>query len=97
MENQNQIEKAESVKTKRFTVLENGKQVLTTAKKTEATDKVKLLQEESKPLIILLDSKEKNSKRYSKTINQRNYRVEAGNFEIDSITKATPEATAPEE
>lgn len=92
-----ELKKAESVKTKRFTVKENGQEVLATSKKTEADDKIKSLQAEFKPLIILLDHQDKKSTRYSKTINQRNYRIEAGNFEKDSIIKANPEVPATEE
>jgi hypothetical protein len=94
---ENQIEKAESVKTKRFTVKENGQEVLATSKKTEADKKIKSLQKEFKPLIILLDHQDKKSTRYSKTINQQNYRIEAGNFEVDSIIKPIPEVPATKE
>jgi hypothetical protein len=91
-----EVKKAESVKTKRFTVKDNGKEVLNTAKREEADEKVTELQKEFKPLIIFLDNQEKRSTQYSKTIHQKNYRIEAGTYDIDSITKTTPEVTVTE-
>ncbi|MDI6033034.1 hypothetical protein QLS91_08100 [Flavobacterium sp. LB2P84] len=89
-----QIERVESVKTPRFTVLENGVEVLKASKIELAFERVKLLQAELKPLIVLLDHKEKTSTHYSKTIHQKNYRIEAGNFDID--TAVPPVAEVPE-
>jgi hypothetical protein len=90
----NNIKKAESAKKPRFIVLENGVEVLKASKKELADERVKSLQAELKPLIILVDHKEKTSTHYSKTINQKNYRIEAGNFEID--TALPPVAEVPE-
>lgn len=90
----NQIEKVESVKKPRFIVLENDVEVLRASKKELADERVQLLQAEFKPLIVLIDNKEKTSTRYSRTIHQRNYRVEAGNFDID--TAVPPVVEIPE-
>jgi hypothetical protein len=84
-----EVKKSESVKVKRFTVLENAQEVLNTAKREEADERIASLQKELKPSIVLLDNLEKKSTRYSKTINQKNYRIEAGNFEKDAVTKPT--------
>ncbi|PIF33017.1 hypothetical protein CLU81_3587 [Flavobacterium sp. 9] len=92
-----EIPKAESLKRKRFTVLENRSEVLNTSKQEEATEAIKTLQKESKPLIVLLDNQNKTSTHYSKTINQKNYRIEAGNFENDSVAKPTAEAAETKE
>jgi hypothetical protein len=88
------IKKVESVKKPRFIVLENGVNVLNASKKELADERVQSLQAELKPLIILLDNKEKTSMHYSKTIHQKNYRIEAGNFDID--TAVPPVAVVPE-
>jgi hypothetical protein len=56
-----QNEKVESVKTKRFTVLENGQEVLKTDKREEADNGITKLQAESKPLIVLLDTNGKTA------------------------------------
>lgn len=86
--------KVESVKKPRFIVLENGVNVLNASKKELADERVQSLQAELKPLIILLDNKEKTSMHYSKTIHQRNYRVESGDYEID--TALPPVAEVPQ-
>ena len=80
-----EIQKVESVKKPRFIVLENGVEVLKASKKELADARVQSLQEAFKPLIILVDYKEKTSTHYTKTINQKNYRIEAGNFDLDTI------------
>jgi hypothetical protein len=90
----NQIKKVESVKTPRFTVLENGVEVLKASKKELAEERIQLLQAELKPWIVLVDHKEKTSTHYRKTIHQQNYRIEAGNFDID--TAVPPVAEVPE-
>lgn len=88
------IKKVESVKKPRFIVLENGVEVLKASKKELADARVQLLQEAFEPLIILVDHKEKTSTHYSKTIHQRNYRVESGDYEID--TALPPVAEVPQ-
>ena len=88
------IKKVESVKKPRFAVVVEGKEVLKASKIELAFERVKLLQAELKPLIVLLDHKEKLSIHYSKTINQRNYRVESGDYEID--TALPPVAEVPQ-
>ena len=88
------IKKVESVKKPRFIVLENGVEVLKASKKELADARVQLLQEAFKPLIILVDHKEKTSMHYSKTIHQRNYRVESGDYEKD--TALLPMAEVPQ-
>jgi hypothetical protein len=90
----NQIEKVESVKKPRFIVLENGVEVLKASKIELANERVQSLQAELKPLIVLVDHKEKTSTHYSKSIHQKNYRIEAGNFDID--TAVPPVAEVPE-
>ncbi len=89
--------KVESVKTKRFTVKDGKLEVLNTSKKEEADAKVKALQTELKPLILLIDNQEKKSTKYSKTINQKNYRIEAGNFETDTALPPVVETTETQE
>lgn len=84
-----EAQKVESVKIKRFTVLENFTEVIHTSKKEEADDAIEKLKAESKPLLKLLDNQKKTSLHYTKTINQKNYRIEAGNFEKDSVAKPT--------
>ncbi|HSD07923.1 hypothetical protein [Flavobacterium sp.] len=86
-----------TVKPKRFTVLENGKEVLNTSKREEADKKISQLQKELKLSIVLLDNQEKRSTRYKKTIHQKNYRVEAGDFEIDSVLPPVAEPSSTEE
>lgn len=93
----NEIEKTESVKKPRFIVLVNGEVDLNASKKELADDRVQLLQTELIPVIILLDNKEKTSTQYTKTIHQRNYRVQAGNYEKDSVLKTAPEVTQTED
>ena len=88
------IKKVESVKKPRFAVVVEGKEVLKASKKELADARVQLLQEFLRPLIILVDHKEKTSIHYSKTINQRNYRVESGDYEID--TALPPVAEVPQ-
>lgn len=83
----NQVEKTETAKTKQFSVIVGKLEVLNTSDSKEVDAKISELQKEFSPLIILIDNKKKSSTRYSKTIHQRNYRKEAGNFEIDSVTK----------
>ena len=82
-----ETQKVESVKIKRFTVLENNTEVLNTSKKEEAENAIENLRKESKPVLKLLDNQLKTSLHYTKTINQKNYRIQAGNFEKDSIAK----------
>lgn len=82
-----ETQKVESVKIKRFTVLENSTEVLNTSKKEEAETAIENLIKESKPVLKLLDNQLKTSLHYTKTINQKNYRIQAGNFEKDSIAK----------
>jgi hypothetical protein len=89
-----EIQKVESVKKPRFIVLENGVEVLKASKIELAEEKIISLQAELKPLIVLIDHKEKRSTHYSKTINQQNYRIEAGNFDID--TALPPVSEVPE-
>lgn len=89
-----EVQKVESVKKPRFIVLEGGLEVLKASNKELADERVQLLQAELKPLIVLLDNKEKRSTRYSKTINQKNYRIEAGDFDLD--TALPPVAEFPE-
>jgi hypothetical protein len=93
----NQNEKTESVKIKRFTVLENGIEVLNTSKTEEIAEKVEVLKKEFKPRIIVLDRHSKTSIHHTKTIHQKNYRIEAGNYEKDSVVKPAPEVTETEE
>ena len=88
-----EIQKVESVKKPRFAVVVEGKEVLKASKKELADARVQLLQEFLRPLIILVDHKEKTSMHYSKTIHQRNYRVESGDYEID--TALPPVAEVP--
>jgi len=88
-----ETQKVESVKNKRFTVLENGTEVLNFLKKEEATEAVKMLQKEFKPMIILIDNQEKVSTHYKKTIHEKNYRIVAGNYEKDIKPKAIAEVT----
>lgn len=89
-----QIKKVAFVKKPRFIVIENGVEVLKASKKELADARVQLLQEAFKPLIILVDHKEKTSMHYSKTIHQKNYRIEAGDYEKD--TALPPVAEVPE-
>jgi len=92
-----EIEKTEDVKKPRFIVLVNGEVALNASKKELADETVQLLQKELKPVIILLDNKEKKSTQYTKTIHQRNYRVQAGNYEKDSVLKPAPEVNQTED
>lgn len=89
--------KAESVKVKRFAVVVDKIAVLNTSKKDEADSKIIRLQSELIPLIILLDNQDKKSFRFSKTVHQNNYRIQAGNFEEDSKTKSVIESTETQE
>ena len=89
-----EIKKDESVTKPRFIVLENGVEVLKASKKELADARVQSLQEAFKPLIILVDHKEKTSTHYTKTINQKNYRIEAGDYEKD--TDLPPVAEVPQ-
>lgn len=91
-----EAQKVESVKIKRFTVLESFTEVINTSKKEEADDAIEKLKAESKPLLKLLDNQKKTSLHYTKTINQKNYRIEAGNFEKDSVAKPTSTAEVTE-
>lgn len=91
-----EAQKAESVKIKRFTVLESFTEVINTSKKEEADDAIEKLKAESKPLLKMLDNQKKTSLHYTKTINQKNYRIEAGNFEKDSVAKPTSTAEVTE-
>lgn len=79
--------KTESAKTKRFTVVVEAKEVFKGNNRQEVAAEIFKLQKDSHPLIILLDSEAKESYQYSKTIHQRNYRVQAGNYEKDSVLK----------
>lgn len=88
------IEKTESAKRPRFIVLENGEEVLKASKRELVDERVKALQADGKPLIIVVDHKEKISTHYSRTINQKNYRIEAGNFDAD--TAVPPVVEVPE-
>ncbi|MFV8336463.1 hypothetical protein ACNQF7_10310 [Flavobacterium sp. RSP29] len=90
----NNIKKVESVKKPRFIVLENGVEVLKASKKELADARVQLLQEAFKPLIVLVDHKEKTSTHYTKTIHQKNYRLESGDYEKD--TALPPVAEVPQ-
>lgn len=92
-----ELKKAESVKTMRFTIKENGQEVLKTDKLEEVDIQIKKLQAEFKTEIVLIDHKEKKSTHFSKTIHQRNYRIQAGNYEVDGVLKPTPEVPATEE
>ncbi|WP_289659467.1 hypothetical protein [Flavobacterium panacagri] len=92
----NQLEKAPTSKQKQFSVIVEKVEVLNTSEIKEADAKIKVLQTEFKPLIILIDKKEKTSVHYSKTSHQRNYRIEAGNFEKD-IIKPTPDEEVTQE
>lgn len=81
----NQTEKTETTKTKQFSVIVEKKEVLTTTRSKEAIAKVNELQIENEPSIIMIDNNEKKSTRYTKKRHERNYRIEAGNFESDSV------------
>ena len=89
-----EIQKVESVKKPRFAVVVEGKDVFNSNDRKEVAGEIFKLQKESHPLIILLDHKAKESDRYSKTIHQRNYRVESGDYEID--TALPPVAEVPQ-
>jgi hypothetical protein len=97
IEMKEQIAKTESVQIKRFTVVVLGKEVFKGNDRKEVAAQIFKLQKDSQPLIILLDSEVKESYQYSKTIHQRNYRVQAGNYEEDSVLKPAPEVTKTEE
>lgn len=86
------IKKEETEKKPRFQVLENGEVVLNAAKKELANDRIQELQDKLKPVIILLDHKEKKSIRYRKTIHQRNYRIEFGDYEMDQAIPPVAES-----
>ena len=86
-----EAQKKESTKIERFTVVENGQEVVNTSEKSAALESVKALQKEHKPLIVLLDNLRKTSMQYTKSINQKNYRIGAGNFENDTVKKTTSE------
>ena len=90
---EDQKKKTESVKKIRFAVIENGQEVLSTSKELEASGKVIKLQQELKPLIVLLDHQRKSSLHFKKTINQKNYRIHAGDYEEDSVTKPDTEVS----
>lgn len=91
-----ETQKVESVKKPRFQVLENGVEVLKASKIELALERVQLLQTESKPLIILIDNKEKKSIRYCKLPHQKNYRIETGNFEADAAVPVVAETPTTE-
>ncbi|KIQ22661.1 hypothetical protein RT99_06030 [Flavobacterium sp. MEB061] len=89
--------KTESTKQKRFTLVVEAKEVFKGNDRQEVAGEIFKLQKDSHPLIILLDSEAKESYQYSKTIHQRNYRVQAGNYEKDSVLKPAQEVTKTEE
>lgn len=86
-----EVQKVESVKKPRFIVLENGVEVLKASNKELADQRVQFLQSVLKPLIVYLDHKEKTSTHYSRTIHQKNYRVESGDYEKDTALPAVAE------
>jgi hypothetical protein len=92
-----EIEKSESVKTKRFAVLDGNTLVIATEKKEEADEKFDQLKKELKPLIVFIDHEVHFSVRATKTIHQQNYRIKAGNYEKDSALKPAPDVTETEE
>lgn len=82
------MEKTANTKAKQqFSVVVSGKEVFTSSSKKKVDQEIVKLQEELHPVIILLDHQQKESKCYSKTIHQRNYRLQAGNYEKDSVLK----------
>ncbi|MRX40602.1 hypothetical protein GJU43_15045 [Flavobacterium sp. LC2016-23] len=83
----NHIEKPESVKSPRFTIIENGTEVLNTSKELESSGKIIQLQNELKPIIVLLDHKKRSSIHFKKERHQKNYRIQPGDYEKDSLTK----------
>ena len=97
IEMKEQNAKTESTKQKRFSVVVKGKEVFKGNDRKEVVEHIFKLQKDSHPLIILLDSEAKESYQYSKTIHQRNYRVQAGNYEKDSALKPAQEVTQTEE
>jgi len=93
----NKIEKTESNKVSRFSVIVDKVEVLNTSNEANIYKQIVKLQEEFKPLIVKIDHQKKQSFHYVKTIHQNNYRIQAGNYEKDSITKVTPEVPATKE
>ena len=91
------IEKTESAKIERFSVIVDKVEVLNTSKEANIYTQIFKLQEELKPLIIKIDHEKKKSFHYVKTIHQRNYRIQAGNYEKDSVLKPAPEVTQTED
>jgi hypothetical protein len=89
-----EIQKVVSVKKPRFIVLEGGLEVLKASNKELANQRVQFLQSVLKPVIVLLDHKEKTSTHYTRSIHQKNYRVESGDYEKD--TALPPVAEIPE-
>lgn len=83
--------KANTTTKKRFSLVVSGKEVFTAALKKKVEPEITKLQNEFHSLIIVLDHQEKESIQYSKTMHQRNYRLQAGNYEKDSVLKSSVE------